>query len=243
MDVYEILIWCGLAFWIICFYPYTIFFAFKKTIPFGNSYVILELIEFFIMLLGLFTRIFFSKESLDPITIQSLVFTSHALLHSGIYSLACLEQDYDFYRNIPNCTKLVIILAWGYSVVLFIMFGASDIDLSFSIGDNIVHNEFYILIVAFFLDLFKYWALIINNISEDVVSEMNSLALMFQFIGSSLWTTSIIMQLSTEKNYSYWLNNIGIASVGMWGLLFTTFLIMIKRKSHKVYYSTHNYSY
>jgi hypothetical protein len=137
----------------------------------------------------------------------------------------------------------VIILAWTYSVVIFIIFGASDIDLSFSIGDDTVHNEFYILIVAFFLDLFKYWALIINNISEDVVSDMNSIALIFQFIGSSLWTTSIIMQLSTEKNYSYWLNNIGIASVGMWGLLFTAFLIMIKRKSHKVYYSTHNYSY
>ena len=105
MNLYAILNWSGLSLLILSIYPHLFLYHKKKDCYYSPSYMIFNLMEYFVFLLVCLLQLYFPNTESSPGLYSDLIFVIHGLLVSGLIIIIQLNSNDSFFDDVPSATQ------------------------------------------------------------------------------------------------------------------------------------------
>lgn len=225
MDISLILSWSGVP---IFFFTLMADIVYSRGIRhepfFSNPYYVLGMIQSYCYMLSILIRLLFVYDPTDQMVISQGVYVVTASIYYSFVVFILIENKYDLFDTIPVGVKLITIISWVASTIIFILVAADTISVNIEI-EGIKTQEFFYID---FLILIITMAMLINFIKckKDLIfgETFNKLSIILLFIASSLWTSSIIYDILDIGSASL-LKNIPKACISFFNWILSFYII------------------
>lgn len=227
MDFSLILSWFGVSVFFLAFVAAFIYVrANRYDHIFSNSYYVLGMIQSYCYIISILTKLLLVDNPLDQLVISQGVYAIITSLFFMIEVLTLIRTKYDFFTTISTGVKLVTILAWVASNIVFVLVTEGSVSVNLEIEgiktQEFFFIDFFILIVTLtiFVDFIKCKKEFI------FLDRMSNVIVAFLFIGSSFWTSSILYDILTIGPFSL-LNNMSKACISFLNFVLSLYIISI----------------
>lgn len=230
MDLSLILMWIGIPFYFVFQVIDSFLSKYDPLITISNS--VLGMIESYCFMLSVLMRLFFIYDPTDQVIICQGIYALNANIYYAFVIFVLIENKYDFSDWISYGIKLITIVSWMASTILFILVSTHSASISIKINGEMMPECFYIDIIIVVVVISRFINFLNANIEFSSYRSYNKFFIATLFIASLLWTTSVALELYFDGSMSI-LKNLGKASISLYGLIQSSYLLVKSAKCSK----------
>lgn len=229
MDLSLILTWSGVPFFFLSLSFDLVYLVARHDSFHSSGYSVLGMMESYSFLLSILLRACFTSAGFT----QSLISQGiYAIFGNFIFSFIVflqLENNYNFFEIIPTGVKIICIISWLYSNIIFGLIAGDKFPYEIRVDNKTLSGYFYIDAVIIIISLSKFIHTVNRLKSVHDFSRFSMAPTILLLIGSSLWSGSLLFESLTSGPSSLLLN-LGKAGISISSLIQCLSLLILKKR-------------